>query len=284
MEFIQYDVGVKDREVAEMNVADSGTVIHAILEKLYAESKSVNLSRAELKARTEELFDTVMKENYPYIYADAELSRVVDDLRKRAVFVVSKIHGMLDNTDFVPIKTEYRFDGRIRVYAGKRFRLRGSIDRVDACGDKFYIVDYKSASDVKFKLGQIYYGERIQLVIYLSELMKDMDGESVGIFYLPMPSGYRKRADDDNPYSFRGIISSNDAEDMVKKGQTNRIFPFKETKSGVKGNANGEAVAKDEFIKIIEYTDRLIDNAIKDIDDGYIGKSPVEGKCEYFKY
>ncbi len=284
MAYMQYAVGVKDREVAEMNVADSGTVIHAILEKLYAESKSVDLSRAELKARTEELFDTVMKENYPYIYADAELSRVVDDLRKRAVFVVSKIHGMLDNTDFVPIKTEYRFDGRIRVYAGKRFRLRGSIDRVDACGDKFYIVDYKSASDVKFKLGQIYYGERIQLVIYLSELMKDMDGESVGIFYLPMPSGYRKRADDENPYSFRGIISSNDAEDMVKKGQTNRIFPFKETKSGVKGNANGEAVAKDEFIKIIEYTDRLIDNAIKDIDDGYIGKSPVEGKCEYCKY
>lgn len=284
MAYMQYGVGVKDREVAELNVADSGTIIHAILERLYSDKNTLSFDSLALRETTDMLFDEVMRESYPYIYADKDLERVVDDLRKRARYVVSKIHGMLENTKFVPIKTEYRFDDRIRIYTGKRYRLRGSIDRIDAYGDKFYIVDYKSSSDVKFKLSQIYYGERIQLVIYLSELMKDMDGECVGIFYLPMPSGYKKKSDDDNPYSFRGIISAENAKDMLNSGQDNKIFPYKETKSGIKGTANGEAVSKDGFSGIIEYTDRLIDNTVRDIEDGYIGKSPIEGKCEYCKY
>ena len=88
---------------------------------------------------------------------------------------------------------------------GKSYFVRGKIDRVDKFGDYIAIIDYKTKSSVKYSIKEIYYGERLQLLIYLNAYMSNFDIRPFALLYMPLPYSYAKE-EANSAFKYSGLV------------------------------------------------------------------------------
>lgn len=202
--FCQFGVKAQPRKTAELDAAQSGTVIHYVLEQLftnYTPEKLSALQKNEVKAVIESLLQT---------YMDEKMGGT-DDKPERFLFLYNRLCEVLCEVvericedflsgDFRPSAFELSIDrdGAVAPYTlelpdGGTLSLRGSVDRVDIMekGGKTYlrVVDYKSGGK-DFVLSDVFSGLNMQMLIYLFALKEN--GEKLypnivpsGVLYLP---------------------------------------------------------------------------------------------------
>jgi len=201
--FIRYGLRAKEKETAKIRPADLGTFFHDALKRFVEEVKIRRLAW-ETVGRDEcrELADEIVSEMVTAMESEMQT------LSERRRYLVSKLKEIVEVSawavaehlacgDFRPVGLELEIgrngipplvvdDGDVKL------KLVGKVDRVDAApnGEGVYlrVIDYKSGS-TGFKLDEVYYGLRLQLIAYLDAVVENAavlwgkEAVPAGVFY-----------------------------------------------------------------------------------------------------
>lgn len=182
--FLQYGLGLKEREEFRFEQVDLGNIFHGALE-IFAGKLSENnytwfdfpneegdkLLYQALQECTLQYGESVLYSNARYEYMTERMFRI---LRR----TIRTLKAQLQAGDFVPSSFELSFSKaeeldtvNIALSAEEKMKLRGRIDRIDTYEDENHVyvkvIDYKSGNK-KFDLAALYYGLQLQLVVYMN--------------------------------------------------------------------------------------------------------------------
>ncbi len=191
-----YLLKLKEQKKAEFSPADTGNLIHRVLEKFFTnirvDGKIPEISDREL----EDQIDLILNDYLGGIFGketDVNISKRSFQLfmrLKRTLRVL--IRNLLDEfseSEFVPSFFELKIDdknagGIVAPLAfplpdGSKALIHGTVDRVDTCkrGNDVYvrIIDYKTGKK-EFNLADVALGLNLQMLIYLFSIWADKGG------------------------------------------------------------------------------------------------------------
>lgn len=223
----------------------------------------------------------------------AEIRRI----RDRSVFGLVRLCDKMNTTRFRPYRLEAEF-GRNAAYppveirgSGGTLRLIGKIDRIDKCGDRIAVIDYKSSASVEFTPLQLIRGERIQTFIYMCAALSDKSLRPAGVFYLPLGGGYSQEGkNDDARLKYSGFTCSDtgvldDMDTEAAQGvRASRLYPFKVKNGKVSADIGSCVASDDEFAYYCDYAKKISAVAADEISEGFMDPSPAENVCGYCAY
>lgn len=206
--FFKYGVQARIRKVAEIDPAEFGIFVHAVLEQLgktvvemggfskVSLEQIICLSREIAKGYVQEHFGVIDSQRTAYLLKKNE---------KQLDFIVTDWWEEMQCSKFQPVGFEVSFgDGKIFdaiEICGKdlRAKLEGFVDRIDLWEDngRFYfrVVDYKTGKKA-FDYCDVFNGMGLQMLLYLFAL--EETGESMlgsnpipaGVLYFPARAEY----------------------------------------------------------------------------------------------
>lgn len=234
--FCRYGLNARPRKPAELDPAQSGTVIHYVLEHLLKEDTIEKLllsSEKERKAAVRKWLNRYMDEHMGgqedkslrFLYQYNQQANALDD-------IVNRLCDEFSQSKYVPTDFELGIgtgDGlpaySLQLNDGGSLHITGSIDRVDTykTDNTTYVrvIDYKTGGK-EFVLSDVLYGLNMQMLIYLFAI--EAGGEKrygkvtpAGILYYPA-----KR----NPISqvSRSGPSSKERQDQIRSNRQNGLF------------------------------------------------------------
>lgn len=294
--FLSNVLRLKEKEEGTMEAREKGTLIHAVLEDYFRRNTPYLSTADDLPSRMKRSIDAVFScPEYERFYTDAVSRYEMKQLKKECVRVLTVLTENVLHSRFVPTYFEVRFGTKETIKLtvnSENFYFTGTIDRADVCGKDICIIDYKTGSS-DAKLEKVYYGEKIQLYVYLKHFL-DLGYTPSGVFYLPIKSGYYSTA---TSYAMQGQMKDDiaafykmddRAEEGVRAGRYDSptvSFSVEGKKDGVKfSDRGGNRLTENEFRHIVEYVFELTKQALSDIQNGYVEKNPIEGACEKCPY
>ncbi len=295
--FLKYGLSLKEQEKGDADARIIGIFLHEVLEKFFVATKNKlkSMTDEEVKALAEKIADEVASsDDYAHLNNDPKNQKLLSDVKKEGVENILRMIPQIKTSSFTPTFFEYKFvDGDLGVKIdGQDVRIKGTVDRVDVCDDKFFVVDYKTGSvRDKDKTNRLYYGTNLQLYLYISAL-RDIDGKTpVGAFYLSVSSGYEK--DGDNVSRFVGKISTDEevlrlmdnglAFDGNKVVTTALPSTLTVSKNGIDAKKNA-GFSKEDFVFAADYAKKMVKQALEYMLEGYVAKHPIGGSCDYCEY
>lgn len=303
---------LRRKEVAGLEVKDTGILLHAVMEKYFSMPDCADKSEQEIQSIVPELFmrEVENSKDYAFLLDGKKNALTLRQLINQAVYVVKNLVANMQVTKFRPYRLEAVFGRRqdavmsgMEISNGvRKLSFEGVIDRIDTCDDKAIIVDYKSKSNIHFDPSNIFYGDRIQLFVYLNALRASGNITPQGVFYLLMNNRFVKKENEAKRFTYRGFVNKDDVFDLDKgfaqnADFTSGVYPIKS-----KTNKDGEIIYSSyqqlghvmsgkSFDDVCDYVMRLTSKAAREIEDGYIAKSPLNIKgeeqpvaCKYCDY
>ena len=311
--FCNYGLNVRERQRAEINPMQYGTIVHYILERFFGEyTKEEYLSLEEDKFQkivcaylaeyAVKYFGEEQLESNSFTY---RLKTILDNV----MYLMKHIMEELSQSEFFVADCELKIGEDIPSYTivlpdGHKIAVCGSVDRVDIMqrADITYlrIIDYKTGTK-QFKLSDILYGINLQMLLYLHSIEAsggDKYGEIVpaGILYMPATVPYissdslksiDKLPDELNKKLKMNGLLLKDTEIIhgMDKTDAATYIPVK-IKAGEPVSSTSLATLA-EFGKIFKKVDMLIAEMGKNIYNGNIEAKPLKGghdSCEYCPY
>lgn len=292
--FMDYVVKAKEREEAALNVRDTGTLMHEVLEKFFADGGRYDLDAAALGEFASRVVDEAL-ETEKFLFLKGISSSELNRLKKRAAFIVNSLCTSMKDSAFRPAGTEVRFgfgEGTlpaVEVQVGrKKAKLRGVIDRVDRWGDYVIVVDYKSkkASTLAFAPVNLIKGERIQTFIYLIALLNsDASLKPAGVYYLPLGNDYVIGSDVGRYHYVGFTVADQDVVEACDPHKTGSLYPFKYKKDSIGTTKYGTFLTQEGFSAYCVYVLSFISQTLKEMSGGFIKPSPLSvHMCENCKF
>ncbi len=291
--FLSNGLKLKDRETGELKVVDTGTILHDVLEKfvkLHLIENAEKLTAAQINGIAKDLTENCLKQQeYARLAKDPKLAFTLQRLKKEAQSVCNAVYEQASNSYFKPVLAELPFglDGDsappLKITAnGNEIVLNGKIDRIDAYGDKFILIDYKTGK-AKFDETQLYAGQKLQLLTYVKVAQEHLGKNCVGFFYMPVHDKFGK--DENDRYFFVGRVLD-DGQTVLQIDPSSKDGKSKTLGCRLKKdktiNANSAVGAtQQDFDVYLKYTDIMIQNAVKDMADGFIQCRPFGSACGY---
>ena len=311
--FCRYGLRAEPRKQARLDPANSGTVVHYVLEHLLKEHSGkafVSLKKEEAQTRIRELLREYID---AYMGGTADKSArflyLYDRLEKTLLTVVERLLTEFSDSAFEPVGFEVKIGahGEVKPYTVPLkdgcIELRGVIDRVDRMqkNGKNYIrvVDYKTGGKL-FALSDVLGGLSMQMLLYLVALWRDGSGDyrdmiPAGVLYLPAKAAAfdtsrgvgaeeieRLRMDGG---AMEGMLL-NDAD--VLRGMSLdgsfRFLPAGVKKSG--GAVTGNLITLEQLGKLVRRMDKIMAEMGDSLHAGQVPAKPVRGKthgqtCEW---
>ena len=201
--FVRYGLRVKEKETARIRPADLGTFFHEALKRFVEKVSKMALDWKSLgRQECREIAGEIVAE------MAAEMESETQPLSERRRYLMGKLQEIVERSawavaehiaggEFRPVGVELAVgsegipallldDGEIKM------KVVGKIDRVDGVirQDDIYlrVIDYKSGS-ADFKLDEVYYGLRLQLIAYLDLVVENArvlwgrEPVPAGVFY-----------------------------------------------------------------------------------------------------
>ncbi len=300
--FMRFGLKLKEKQKGDADVKIVGIFLHEVLEQFFKETKSrlKNMSDNDVKSTATEVAEEVAgREEYRHLYNDEKNAKLLSDIKKESVENILRMMPQIKAGDFVPTYFEYRFmdDGLDVTMYEKIIKLKGTIDRVDFCGDEFFVVDYKSGSVAgKDDTSKLFYGTNIQLYLYLLPFIKK-GKRPVGAFYLSISSGYETKQE--KVSRFVGKITLDEStlrrldNGLTVEGNTVQTTALpsalKMGKNGFDANQNA-GFRQPDFEFAATYAEEAVKRALTAMSKGYIKKHPLKKgssgneECEYCEY
>lgn len=281
---------LKEVENGNLKVYETGTALHTIIEDYVKNIEKVSDEKSS-NLLVEDLFNNLLSdENYSRYLNKSLYKYTFKNLEKEGKRVCYELYKGLNKSKFKPFKEELEFGENsefkpIILNANNgEYKIRGKIDRVDKYENNLRIIDYKTgkidSSDSKF-----YTGRKLQLYLYLNVFL-DKGYNPVGSYYFPVHNKFAKSTEKN--YVMRGktvwdddIISATDA-DLLEKGQSD-LVSIKIKKDG-KPYAYAEVLTKEEMDSYLRYAIKVSENAVNEMNTGFIKATPYKDECEYCKY
>lgn len=201
--FLKYGLRAEPRKPVEIDPAEFGTYVHAVLEDT---AKEVCANGGFPEMTLEQVTEIAQK--HSDVYIQAHFSQIDSDRlaylfarnTRELMMVVEELWSELQDSDFQPVGFEVAFGDNADLSAiavpGKNMdaQLRGFVDRVDAWRDGvknyFRVVDYKTGQK-SFDYCDVFNGSGLQMLLYLFALEqegKELLGENptpAGVQYFP---------------------------------------------------------------------------------------------------
>lgn len=312
--FCEYGIKAKPRREAEMDPAQTGTLVHFALEKFLSENpkdKFTHYNVDTVREKVNEIIDGYVLEMLGgYSDKSGSFIRTINLIKENTVRIVLHLVDEFSQSRFVPVDFELSInnDGDIAPYLinlenGGTVKIIGSVDRVDAYKTEentfIRVIDYKTGGK-DFKLGEVFGGLNMQMLIYLFAIWQN-GGERydnvlpAGILYFQaksprMTSATLPRTADalavkskmyqDSKMS--GMVLNNiDVIDAMEKDGANVFVPAKLDKNG---NAAGNVISIKSLELLREKVNGNIRNMAKALQSGEINALPTEKGCDYCKY
>lgn len=321
--YLQYGLGLKERELLQFTSVDMGNIYHEVLEHF---AKQVEASEYDWFDMPEDVANQLVENALEETIAGYKGAAAFEDSRNRYLLARMKhtlyctvwalIHQVKKGR-FVPSEFEVSFSGysdfnaiRFNLSDEEKMNLRGRIDRVDTYeeNDKVYvrIIDYKSGN-TSFSLLNLYHGLQLQLVVYMNAAMElvgkkhpDKQVEPAGIFYYhvkhPMVDGMGNESDEEirgallEQLKLNGLVNENPE---VYRGMdaeltgSSTVIPV-----GLKADGSLKATSKvasaEDFAVISEYVNKKITETGKRIFAGDVAMRPYQldkqSGCDYCPY
>ncbi|MBQ8278320.1 MAG: helicase-exonuclease AddAB subunit AddB [Roseburia sp.] len=321
--YLQYGLGLKERELLQFANVDMGNIYHEVLEHF---AKQVEASEYSWFDMPQEVADAFVEKALEETIAGYKGAAAFEDSKNR--YLLSRMKHTLYCTvwalihqvkkgHFIPSEFEVSFSGysdfdaiRFNLSEEEKMNLRGRIDRVDTFedNDKVYvrIIDYKSGN-TSFSLLNLYHGLQLQLVVYMNAAMelvgKKHPGKQVepaGIFYYhvkhPMVDGTGNESDEEiravvlEQLKLNGLVNDNPEvyrEMDTELSGTSTVIPV-----GLKADGSLKAASKvasaEDFSVISEFVNKKITDAGKRIFAGDVAMKPYQldkqSGCDYCPY
>lgn len=309
--FMQYVLGARPRQKAELAPNISGTLTHWVLEQALSREGDhfAALTQPELEQLVENLVKEYAELNLPG--AGTRMNYLLGRIQRNLVSLLGFIQRDIKQSGFHPAAFELRIDDRpdredpdapyvppvcLDDGMGHTVRVVGTVDRVDTMElqDKTYIrvVDYKTGSK-KFDLREVYYGLDCQMLMYLFTLERNgghlfPQGTAAGIEYLladPAPeSGNRPEADEqDGPapqdYPLEGLLldepSIYRAMDTKATGTFVPLNFSAKTGQPTAQSAKARLADRDKLDRICEHLDTMLTDMAQNLYSGNVDAAPL---------
>ncbi len=293
--FLEYGLGLKEREDGTVSPKDVGIILHKVAEVFAAEGRFDNA-----RERAAEIFDRLLKTDMKD-FSDLPVKKL-ERLKNESRRLCDTIAAQLTESDYETVGQEAVFSSRggamfhapeITLKNGKKVAVVGVMDRVDACDGKVRVIDYKTGYiGGALKAEKLYYGTKFQLQFYCA-VLRDNGYDIGGMFYFPVGGDW---ADGGDYCRMTGIYDSDIDEILkmdkaLKDGGASELFnvTLKVNKNDeLVLSRNGSALAKEQLSAMCDYAEKIFESGIDDIDDGYIMPLPhsENGRpaCEFCPY
>ena len=314
--FCEYGIKAQPRREAQMDPAQTGTLIHEVLEIFLKENpkdKFVKFTTDEIKDKVNKIIDNYVVEKLSgYENQPKSFRRTMMLLKERSLKLVMQLIDEFSNCEFVPVNFELNInnDGDILPYLinldnGGTVKIIGKVDRVDAYStpDNTFvrIVDYKTGGKT-FDLGEVFAGLNMQMLIYLfaiwqngEELYKNVT--PAGIFYF---QAITARASETSKglsrHSDMKVINKNLKDKFRMSGMVlnniDVITAMEKNAEGVyipavindDGSVSGNVISLKSIERLKNKVNELIKDMAYDLQSGVIRALPTENGCRYCKY
>lgn len=318
--YLKYGLKLKMQDNFKIQALDTGTFMHDVIDTFFKTVQERGLKVKQLEDEqiaklVDEIIEEKLSDTKNYIFTSTDRYKVLTNRLKRLITKSMKymIEG-LKNSDFEVFATEAEFKEKgqyepIQLYLenGKKVELTGKIDRIDLAktekGDYIRIIDYKS-SVKDIDLNEVVAGIQIQLLTYLDATCESEQVMPAGVLYYHLiepilkfdkPVGYEQIQEEMRKrFKMHGLILAD--IDIVKKmdrslekGHSSRI-PAYIDKDGNLSKGRSNAITKEEFALMQDYTKKTIKEIAEEILSGNIKKEPYYSKktkktpCEYCEF
>ncbi len=316
--FMRYGLGAEPLNKATLDPAQSGTIIHLIMEEIlkkYPCAEFIDTPDDELRDVVSSVLKTYLEEKMGGIEEKNErFMKLYYRLVDISMTVLERLKVEFGVCEFTPCDFELTIGGsEVPVYelplADGKVSVKGSIDRVDLMekdGIKYIrVVDYKTGKK-EFKLSELFDGLNIQMVLYLMALEKngkDYYGDIVpsGVLYLPSRIGLGNYLSERNPDEeaikkqkrISGKLSGMILDSpVVFNGMGVDSYPdYYPATFNAKGGAKGNYYSLQQFHTLARLIDRKIISMGEALHNGDIPAMPLgesdknDGKmCKYCSY
>lgn len=283
--FLQYGIRLQEREVFDIRPLDIGNVMHKIVEifvKKLVDYK-MRISKQNFIELIEDIFERVCLEKEFNKLNSNDYVFVKKSLFYESVRVCDAIYYQLHNSSFKP-ETTYDIE-RAFSYEIDSVKINGKIDRIDSFENMIRLIDYKTGKS-DFSLNEIYYGNKLQLMIYALAISELLNKQVAGVFYFPVKNSFTGLGVDKfSMYKLSGTYLN--SVEMLQF-MDNTINPNNTTSKIVKGkvkeNEDGvleldtytknSCLAPHEFLEILIYAKQMFIMATNNIKKGFIQKNP----------
>ena len=316
MYFCRYGLNAKKRQSARLDPAQSGTVVHYVLENILKNHKGKEFLRLgddkideEISFYLNEYINTNMggaqdkteRFNYLFFRMKKILSNIFDRL------VAEFTEGDFEPCDF-ELKIDEDGDVKPDVIHLKdgSVRLRGVIDRVDKMdlNEKRYIrvVDYKTGVK-EFLLSDVLSGLNMQMLLYLMSIWKNGTGfyENIvpsGVLYFPARMSTYNASREDTPEQDRDksfasgkmngmLVGDDEIIGHMEKEPYGRFVPVKMDSRSKK--LKGNFISIEQLRRLGEKMDAIIADMGNSLHNGFVPARPAFGPghsetCTYCDY
>ncbi|MCR5720680.1 MAG: PD-(D/E)XK nuclease family protein [Lachnospiraceae bacterium] len=308
--FLAYGLKLRTGEEFDFEASDKGQTYHDVLEKFYAGLEDGKLDWRdfddEFAAKLiDETVDSISATfNNGVLYSSGRNLYLIKVMKRILNRTVRTLKKQIEKGEFVPVAAEKGFNKKLDIEGtDKEFVLRGRIDRVDEAkeGEDIFvkITDYKSGHE-DVDLSKLYYGLQLQLAVYMDAAMEWLGEKYKDKNVRPGAMLYYNIADpvytDGKTYSDEEIEKSI-LKELKPKGAVNPEAlealdtGFKEGSGTYRSDVcvaarkadgslgAGNYLTDEEFKLVLDYSDRIIKELAKEIEDGVIIKNP----CKYEK-
>ena len=309
--FMQYVLGVRPRQKAELAPNISGTLTHWVLEKALRRGgeRFVSLSPEQIRALVEALVKEYADANLPG--AGTRMQYLLQRISRNLEELLSFIQRDMRQSGFRPVAFELRIDDRpdeknpdaprvdpvtLEDGAGHTVRVVGTVDRVDAMtlGEKTYlrVVDYKTGSK-EFDLREVYCGLDCQMLLYLFTLERNGEplfpgATAAGVEYLladpSQKSAARPKEDPEagepaRTYPLEGLLldepSIYHAMDTHASGNFVPLAFSDKTGEPTTASAKKGLADREKLERIRDHLDELLLEMARSLYSGKIEASPL---------
>ena len=321
--FLQYGLGLKEREEYAFEAVDMGNIFHKILEIFAGKLAQNNYTWLDFPLDEGRKILKSALENYAVtygntiLYATARNAYALEKMERILWRTVRILQYQLQKGKFVPKNFEISFSAledldavKISLSENEKMYLQGRIDRLDTYEEEnnlyVKVMDYKSGEQ-QFQLAAFYYGLQLQLVVYLNaamELLKKQNPEKNVI-----PGAFVYYHVSDPMVEGKDSMSEEEIEDMIRRqlrvsGIINQapevllgldkshemksdVIPIEYKKDG--SLSSRSAVMSEEQIDVLmKYARQKIENLGQEIADGNIDMNPKVYKdrdaCTFCQY
>ena len=297
--FLKYGLRAKARKEAEVDPAEFGTYVHAVLENT---ARCIKGMGGFHKVSLEETLDIAHRYSEEYAaqhFSQIESERMTYLFRRNAReldMVVQELWQELKESLFEPADFEVNFgseDGLPPIAipnGGMNAILRGFIDRVDTWqsrGSRYYrVVDYKTGKK-DFDYCDVFNGVGLQMLLYmfaLGESGSDLLGDrpvAAGVQYFPARAPYLSsdgRLDEEeaaekreSEWKRRGLLLHDEA---VLQAMEPGEQPRRSYKRNKDGAPTGDLADREQLKQLEGYVFKVLAKMVEDIASGNVEPNP----------
>ncbi len=309
--FIRFGLKPVEDDNIVIERREIGTLVHTVLNKFTTEmSRDPVAFLSQSQEQINHLIDEyVLAESEPLLgkerVNDKRNCAVIKSLTKTTKKAGHHIVRQLREGSFVKVEQEVFFgkkDGlpQIVLQVGdEKLYLEGAIDRIDSCGKRIRVIDYKTGSK-SFDLARALDGLDLQLLLYLRVALGLSEGKKpAGVFYLNLNDVLIKDETNDPEKIKKALIETVlmdglivDDEEVIQAMDQDachgepKVLRFRGRKANIfdKDNVISEKkllAMTDRAFKIAEATASDIAHGIIDVYPAIINNNLVCSYCDY---